>query len=164
MSGVYEVAPAGAIDEVRCQAGFAAEVTCRANQGAQDVAWMTSAELPLSDVVGSQEVGKSLWIERYTEFLALRTENFRELLDRWVSEMDLVWNSSQERLVDEVGWLEIRRENHQPLEGYLDLLASVQGKDIDPLFQWNNPAIEQSSWRHPLSAKIIDEEHPIVRS
>jgi len=86
---------------------------------------MTSPQLALADVVGAEEVGQSALIERDTQLRALPAENFRKLLHCRVREVDLVRDTTEKGFVDEVGRLQVRREDDESLEGNLDLLTGV---------------------------------------
>src|SRR5689334_7112109 len=72
--------------------------------------------------------------------------------------LDLVGYPPQKRPIHQVRWIKVGREDDQLLERNLDRLAGMELQKVDPVFQWNNPAVEQCRWRHDLPAEVIDQQ------
>src|SRR5690606_22703714 len=53
---------------------------------------------------------------------------------------------------------EVGRENDELLEGYLNLLATRQAEVIDPVFQGDDPPVEQGRRIDPLPAEVVDQQ------
>ena len=54
--------------------------------------------------------------------------------------------------------LQVRREDDQLLERHLDLLARRQREEIVPVFQRNDPAVQQLGRLDPLAAEVVDQQ------
>ena len=85
-----------------------------------------------------------------------------KLLLRRVADVDLVRNSPQERLVDQVARLKIRRKDDELVERHLDLPAAGQIEVIVAFLQRHDPAVQQRRGAHPLPAKIVDHQRAAV--
>src|SRR5947209_3054829 len=90
-------------------------------------------------------------------------EDLVVLLDRRRLDADLVADAAEERLVDEVGRVEVRREDDEHVEWDLDLLAGVQREVVDTLLERDDPPVEEVLRRDALPAKVIDHEDAAVR-
>ena len=85
-----------------------------------------------------------------------------ELLLGRIVDLDLVRNAPQERLVRQVGGIQVRGEDDQLLERHLDLLAGGEREEIVPVLQGNDPAIEQLRRLDPLPAEVVDQQAAAV--
>ncbi len=62
-----------------------------------------------------------------------------------VLHFDFVRNTPQEGVVDKILGFEVGAEDHQLIEGDLDLLAAEKGQIVVPFFEGNDPAMRSSS-------------------
>ena len=69
-------------------------------------------------------------------------EQLDEVLQRRVLHLNLVRNPSQERVVDQILWLEVGRKHNQLIEGHLDLLTITGVEKVVTFFQRNNPTVQ----------------------
>src|SRR5207253_509231 len=90
-------------------------------------------------------------------------EDLRELLVGRRVEADLERDAAEERFVDQVLRLEVRREEDELVERDLDLLAGVEREEVHALFQRDDPAVEEVLRAALLAAEVVDEEDSAVR-
>src|SRR5207249_11551481 len=90
-------------------------------------------------------------------------EDLVVLLDRGRLDADLVADAAKERLVDEIGWVEVRREDDEHVERDLDLLTGVQSEVVDALLQRDDPSVQEVLGRDALAAEVVDHEYAAVR-
>ena len=72
-------------------------------------------------------------------------------------------NSAEEGLVHELRGADVRREDNQRHERQLELLAGLQGEEVDAAFEQHDPAVEQVARRAVLTAEVVDDQHAAVR-
>ena len=70
--------------------------------------------------------------------------------------------AAQESLIHQVPGRQVGREDHQHVKRHLQLAPGMQGQVIDPVFQRNDPAVEQVARAHLLAAKVVDQQDPAV--
>src|SRR5581483_9288291 len=83
-------------------------------------------------------------------------EDLNELVIRDRANLDLGLNAAQKRRINQLGRIEVRREDDKHLKGNLDLLSTYERKKIDTAVERNDPAIEKLVRAHALAAKVID--------
>ena len=129
----------------------------------QQVAGMAEAERPVGLLVvrGDQIVDRLAAIG-HAQLRAHHLEQPAELVLARVDDLDLVGNAPQERLVDQFARLEVRREDHQLVEGHLDLLAVGQVEEVVAFLQRHDPAVQQLVDPHPLAAEVVDHQRAAV--
>ncbi len=81
-----------------------------------------------------------------------------KLLDARIVHFDLVGNSPQKRLVRQVGWIEVGREDDELLERHLDLLARRNRQEVLAILQRDDPAIQQIGRLNALAAEVVDQQ------
>ena len=102
--------------------------------------------------------------------LEVQAESFRrhfddpiELVGRGRSDEDLVLDPPEERVVAELGRVEVRREDDQDLERNGELQAAVEREIVDATFQGHDPPVQQRSRLDELTAEVVDQEDAVVR-
>ncbi len=91
-----------------------------------------------------------------------RGEQLAELLLGRIADVDLVGNSPEEGFIHQFARFEVRRKNHELIEGHLNLAAAPHGQKIVTLFERHDPPVQQLGWRDPLAAKIVDDENAAI--
>lgn len=76
--------------------------------------------------------------------------------------MQAVADPPQESLVDQVMWVEVGGKYEELLKWKLDLFSRMQGEVIHPIFQGNDPAVQQVAWSHALPPEVVDDEDPVI--
>lgn len=98
----------------------------------------------------------------YLGALTNSLEKFDEFLLARVTNLDLEGNTSHECFIHQLIRFEVGREESDLFKWHADLFASREHQVILTALQWNDPAIEQFSWRDLLSAEVIDLEAPAI--
>src|SRR5207248_4400106 len=127
------VAVARHLDQVWCELRGATEETGRVDELLDDVARMAAAQAEVLLAVVREDLAHRLGLVVDVLARADALEDLVVLLDRRRLDADLVADAAKERLVDEVGRVEVRREDDEHVEGDLDLLAGVQREVVDAL-------------------------------
>lgn len=162
-SDVDEIGLAGAIQEFLRQHRWSVVVAGDANQRAQDVAWVNGAEFALRfDIVLAQEINETVLVEWDVQLLALAAEDFAIDLNGRVCDVDFVLNAPEECFIDEIFRREVGRKNDELVKWNFNLLARVQSHEVDPFFQWHDPAIEKLPRKNLLPTKVVNQQHATV--
>ena len=75
-----------------------------------------------------------------------------------VFDFDLVGDAAEEGIVSQRTRFEVGRKNDQLIKRYLDAAAAFQLQEVVPLFQGNNPTVQQLVDWHGLSAEVVDQQ------
>src|SRR5437762_9159754 len=159
----HEVAVAGHLDQVRRELGWAAEEPRGVDELLDDVAGMAAPQAEVLLAVVREDLAHRLGLVVDALARADALEDLVVLLDRRSLDPDLVTDAPEERLVDEVGRVEVRREDDEHVERDLDLLTGVQREVVDALLERHDPSVEEVLGRDPLPAEVVDHEDPAVR-
>src|ERR1017187_1423542 len=89
-------------------------------------------------------------------------KDFRERLGAGRLGIEAVAHAAHERFVFQVGFGEVRGEDHDRLEGHLDFLARAQGEIIDAILQRDDPAIQEFGRRAALAAEVVHHQHAAI--
>lgn len=79
-----------------------------------------------------------------------------------VGDFDLVRDTTQERIIDEVFGLQVGAEDDQLIEGDLEPFSALQRKVVVPLLERDHPSIQKFLDTHALPAKVIDQQDPAI--
>ena len=74
----------------------------------------------------------------------------------------LVLNAAQERLVHQLGRLDVGGEHRQHQERQVELLARLQREVVDAALERHDPAVQQLARRASLAAEVVDDQHAAV--
>src|SRR5205823_10099011 len=159
----HEVAVAGHLDQVRRELGWAAEEPRRVDELLDDVAGMAAPQAEVLLAVVREDLAHRLGLVVDALARADALEDLVVLLDRRRLDADLVADAAEERLVHEIGGIEVRREDDQHVKGDLDLLAGVEREVVDALFERHDPPVQEVLRRDALTAEVIDHEDAAVR-
>src|SRR5207247_8658576 len=94
--------------------------------------------------------------------LAVVLVEANEVASRRALRENLVANAPQERLVGELGRLQVRREDQQHDERNLDGLARLERQEIDPALERPDPSVQQIPRRAALPPEIVDHQNAAV--
>src|SRR5438093_13273264 len=157
-----EVRLARHLDELRCERGRLAEEARRVDQLLDDVARVARSQPDVLRAVDREDLRHRLGSLLDLLPRAHALEDLLVLRDRRRLDADLVADAPQERLVDEVSRIEVRREDDEHVEGDLDLLAGMQREVIDALLERDDPPVEKVFWRNALTSEVVDHEDAAV--
>src|SRR5262249_60003502 len=76
--------------------------------------------------------------------------------------LHLVADTSQKCIVDQFLRIQVRREDNQLLERYLNLLTACHGQEVMPVFQGQNPPVEEFLRTDDLPSEVVDQENAAV--
>src|SRR5438309_3670045 len=158
-----EVAVARHLDEVRGELCGTAEEARRVDELLDDVAGVAAPETEILLAIVREDLAHRLGLVLDALARAHALEDLVVLLHRRRLDPDLVADAPQEGLVDEVGGVEVRREDDQHVERDLDLLAGVQRQVVDALLERNDPPVEQVLRCDALPSEVVDHEDAAVR-
>lgn len=89
-------------------------------------------------------------------------EEFSERFFGGIRDLDLVRDTSEERIVDEVFRFQVGAKDHQLIEGDLDLFTAANRKIVVAFFEGNNPPVEEFIDAHSLAAEVVDQQYSAV--
>ena len=79
-----------------------------------------------------------------------------------IRHLNFVRNPAEEGVVHQVARFQVRRENDELIEWYLDLLAIGQVEKVIAFFERHDPAVEQFVNGHSLAAKVVDQKDSAI--
>src|SRR2546430_1847068 len=159
----HEVAVARHLDQVGRELRRATEEARGVDKLLDDVSRMAATQAEVLLAVVREDLAHRLGLVVDALAGADPLEDLVVLLDRRRLDADLVANAAEERLIDQVGRIEVRREDDEHVERDLDLLAGVQREVVDALLERNDPAVEEVFRRDALPAEVVDHEDAAVR-
>src|SRR5439155_18385269 len=158
-----EVRLARHLDELRRERGRLAEEARGVDELLDDVARVAGAQADVLRAVDRQDLRHRLGAVLDVLPRAHPLEDLLVLRDRRRLDTDLVSDASEEGLVDEVGGIEVRREDDEHVERDLDLLAGVQRQVVHALLERDDPPVEKILRRDALTSEVVDHEDATVR-
>src|SRR2546426_5439335 len=159
----HEVALAGHVDEIRRELRRATQEARGVDELLEDVPRVAAAQAEVLLAVVREDLAQRLGLVVDVLPRADAAEDLLVLLYRGRLDADLVADAAQERLVDEVGRVEVRREDDEHVERDLHLLPGVQREVVDALLERHDPAVQEVLRRHALAAEVVDHEDAAVR-
>ena len=133
---------------------------CRSSQ---EIARMAPSQRVVSQPVVSVEyVFHGIGIVSAARMLSGKLKETVKLVLVWIRKFDSIRDSAKECFVDEFRRIKIRREDNQLFEGNLNLFSASKCQEIVPGFERNDPPIKQVFRRHPLPAKVVNQQASAV--
>ncbi len=77
----------------------------------------------IRSVMRRQQLLDDLMLIGASGFHRVQLKKLVKLLFAGIADFDFVWNPSQERFVNKLGWLQVRREQDQLFERHLEFLS-----------------------------------------
>ena len=71
-------------------------------------------------------------------------------------------DTSQKRIIDQCLGVEVGAEDNKLLEGHLELFTACNCEEIVPVFQRQNPSVQQLLGSALLAAKVINQKDPTI--
>ena len=119
---------------------------------------MIGAQLVVTlDVEFLQQVINTLIVIFHAFLLCHSFKNFLIFIESGVHNFDFMAQTTQESLIDQVPWRQVRRKYHQNVKRDFDFAPGVHGHIIYAVFQRHNPAVKQIARPDLLAAKVVDQ-------
>src|SRR5260370_22454853 len=77
-------------------------------------------------------------------------------------DFDLVADTTEEGVVNQVARVEVGGKDNQLLEGHFEFLSVGGGEIVMAAFQGQNPAVEQLLGADQLTAEVVDQKHTTI--
>src|SRR5207244_680659 len=113
-------------------------------------------------VIALVEVSHRIWASIHAQLLGHGVEDALVDLARRGIDTNLMPNTAQEGVIDQVLGIQVGRKDGQLFERYFKFLAGRQREEVMPAFQGKNPAVEQLFGTAQLPAEVVDEEDAAV--
>ena len=155
--GRVQIGVEGFLDRLRIQCSRLSPEVGSVDEPGQELARVRPLKRPVA-VESDQESGRG-GIRTQSMRLALAAEDAGVHLGGRVWDQDLVRDPAQERLVHELGRLQVGREDHLAGEGNFDLVpAGGEVHEVDAFLHGHDEAVEQAAGRFGLAAEVVDHE------
>jgi len=128
----------------------------------QQVARFAAFHDALFLTVALDDVFQTLVVDRYAARFRRPLEDLRKRCGRRWLDTGPVTHTSQERLVDQIAFIEVRGEYYELFERDLDLFTAVEGKKVYSPFQGKDPAIQEILRCDSLPAEVVDYERAAI--
>src|SRR5829696_3758080 len=138
-----EVRPAGTLDQLRREFRLDLEVLRDIPHVGDQIAWVAAPRRKRELIVKLvEDVGHRIGAVIHILAQALGPEDLLVLSPGRIPHRDFVMNPPEKSLFDELGGIEVRREDQQAVERYRELPPGVESQIVDPLVQRDDPAVE----------------------
>ena len=129
----------------------------------QQVTRLAAFHNPILVRVAFENVTQAVLIDSNATVFRRAFEDLRECSRCWWLDPRAITHASQERLVNEISLVEVRRENDELFERHFDLLTAVQRQEVNTSLERQNPAVQQVSRRYALPAEVVDDQCATIR-